>query len=110
MSVETSLFYENFYGFLNHDLYNDLYSLYINYFYINNLSFLIVVFLLLVASLICVNLNILLKSNKILNYNNFFMLIDFFKDASKNIFMRKQSLIDQLNVSSVSRFFRKKDE
>jgi hypothetical protein len=102
--------YDDFYYNFRTDLFNDLYPLYINFFYFNSFSFLLVALLLLFASLICVNLNISLKTNKIKNYSNFLLLFDFFKDFTKFIFMRKQNLTEQLNTTGSSRFFKKKDD
>lgn len=102
------IFYENFYE--NLDIYNlnDMYGIFINFFYLNSLSYVLIGLLLLVGSLVCVNINISNKFDKILNYNDLFLVIDFFKDFSKFFFMRKQNLVDQLNSFSASRSFEKK--
>jgi len=109
LNFDSIVFYDDFYQNYNTYLFNDLYSLYLNFFFLNNFSFVIVVLLLLMASLVCVNLNLSLKSNKISNYSNFLSLFDFFKDFTKFIFMRKQNLTDQLHTFGSSRFFKKKE-
>jgi hypothetical protein len=107
-NFDSYIFYDDFYSNKNTVLFNDLYSLYLNFFFLNNFSFICVIALLLLASLVCVNLNIVLKNNKVLNYSNFFTLFDFFKDFTKFIFMRKQTLTDQLHTPSSTRFFKRK--
>lgn len=109
-NFEVNIFYDDFYYNLNTSLFNDLYALYLNFFFLNSFSFIIIVLLLLIASLVCVNINISLKSGKLLNFNNFFMLLDFFKDFTKFIFMRKQTLNDQMGASNSFRFFSKKND
>lgn len=100
--------YDNFYGNVSVSILNDFFSFFKSYYYYNSLEFLLVGFLLLIGSLICVNLNFFSKNNKVLNYYDFFTVFDFFKDFSKFIFMRKQNLVDQLNTQSATRVFKKK--
>jgi len=64
--------------------------------------------LLLIASIVCVNLNKFNRNIKANNYYDLLVLFDFFDDFVKYSFMRKQNLIDQaVRVSSV-RLFKKK--
>lgn len=103
-----SYLYDNFYENLNIQILNDFYSFFKSYYFYNSVEFLSVGYLLLLGSLICVNLNFFSKNNKILNYYDFFLVFDFFKDFSKFIFMRKQNLVDQLNTPVGTRIFKKK--
>ena len=65
---------------------------------------------LLIGSLICVQLNKFIKTNKTLNYISFFEIYDFFKDFSKSLFLRKQNLTDQGSAKSSTRSFSKKNK
>jgi hypothetical protein len=100
--------YDNFYDHLSVSILNDFFSFFKSYYYYNSIEFLLIGFLLLVGSLICVNLNFFSKFNKVLNYYDFFVVFDFFKDFSKFIFMRKQNLNDQLHTQPSTRIFKKK--
>ena len=67
-------FYENFYEALSNNLFNDLHGLFINYFNVNNITYIVIGGLLLIGSLVCVNVNILTKNSKLLNHNNLFLI------------------------------------
>lgn len=101
--------WENYYEALFNINMNDFKSLTITYYSINSFEFIMVGFILLVGSLVCVNLNRLQKSIKIYKYSNYFNVFDFFKDFLNYTFMRKQNLLDQTNVSSNIRIFKKKN-
>ncbi len=105
--LNSSVFYENYYLFLNSGVFNDFYGLYISIFNLNSIPTLIIAYLLLVGSFIAVNIHISTKSFKVLGYVDFFLMFDIFKDFSKFIFMRKQNLTDQLHTTSSTRFFKK---
>ncbi len=100
--------YDNFYDHISVSILNDFFSFFKSYYFYNSIEFLLIGFLLLVGSLICVNLNFFSKSNKVINYYDFFVVFDFFKDFSKFIFMRKQNLNDQLHTQPATRIFKKK--
>ena len=87
---------------------NDLFGLYLSYYYINSFEFLIVGFLLLIASVVAVNLNKFNRNIKANNYYELITLFDFFDDLVKFIFMRKQNLVDQAISSTSTRIFKKK--
>lgn len=101
-------FHDNFYDHISISILNDFFSFFKSYYFYNSIEFLLVGFLLLVGSLICVNLNFFSKANKVINYYDFFVVFDFFKDFSKFIFMRKQNLSDQLHTQPATRIFKKK--
>lgn len=108
--LNSSMQYDNYYLYLFLTNFNDFYGLFINFFQTNSVPTLIIAFLLLLGSFIAVNIHIQTKSIKILKYSDFFLIFDLFLDFSKFIFMRKQNLVDQMNVSSSTRFFKKKFE
>lgn len=101
-------FYDNFYENIHVNVLNDFILFFKSYYFYNSFEFLLVGVLLLIGSLVCVNLNFFSKNNKVLNYYDFFVVFDFFKDFSKFIFMRKQNLVDQLNTQASIRIFKKK--
>lgn len=100
--------WEDYYEALNNNKMNDLFGLYLSYYYINSFEFLLVGLLLLVASLVSVNLNKFNRNIKANNYYELTSLFDFFDDFVKFIFMRKQNLVDQAVSSTSTRIFKKK--
>jgi hypothetical protein len=80
----------------------------LSYYLFNSFEFLIIGFLLLIGSIICVNLNRFLKSSKTYNYPNLFSIFDIFKDSIKMLFMRKQTLVNQEREPASTRVFKKK--
>lgn len=74
----------------------------------NSVEFIIIGLVLLVGSLICVQLNKFIKTNKTLSYVSFFDIFDYFKDISKILFLRKQNLVDQILSPSSTRSYKKK--
>jgi hypothetical protein len=100
--------WDDFYESLYNVNMNDFRALTVAYYSINSIEFLLVGFILLVGSLVCVNLNKLQKSMKIFKYSIYFNMFDYFKDFINFTFMRKQNLVDQtFNPASV-RIFKKK--
>lgn len=106
--LQIYFYWDDYYEALFNNKMNDLFGLYLSYYYINSFEFLIVGFLLLVASLVSVNLNKFNKNIKSNNYYELLTLFDFFDDFVKFIFMRKQNLVDQNISSSSTRVFKKK--
>ena len=100
--------WDDFYESLNNLKYNDLYGLFLSYYYINSLEFVSVGLLLLFASMVCVNLNKFTKNIKFNNYYDFLVLFDFFNDFVNYTFLRKQNLNDQTVANTSIRFFKKK--
>lgn len=100
--------WDDYYEALWNNKMNDLFGLYLSYYTINSFEFLVVGLLLLIASLICVNLNKFNRNIKSNNYYELTSLFDFFDDFVKFIFMRKQNLVDQEISSSSTRMFKKK--
>jgi len=87
---------------------NDLFGLYLSYYYINSFEFLILGLLLLIASVIAVNLNKFNRNIKSNNYYDLLTIFDFFEDFTKFLFLRKQNLMDQTISSTSTRVFKKK--
>jgi hypothetical protein len=108
--LNSSSHYDNYYLHLFLKNFNDFYGLFINFFQTNSIPTTVIAILLLLGSFIAVNIHIQTKSIKVLKYSDFFLIFDMFVDFSKFIFMRKQNLVDQMNVSSSTRFFKKKFE
>jgi len=100
--------WDDFYESLNNLKYNDLYGVFISYYYINSLEFIIIGLLLLFASMVCVNLNKFTKNIRFNNYYDFLILFDFFNDFVNYTFLRKQNLNDQTLTNTSIRFFKKK--
>ena len=88
---------------------NDLFSLFVSYYYINSFEFVVVGLLLLFISLVCVNLNKFSKNFKLNNYYSLFTLFDFFNDFINFFFLRKQNLLDQTMHFASTIIFKKKN-
>lgn len=100
--------WDDYYEALNNNKMNDLFGIYISYYFINSFEFIIIGLLLLIASVVCVNLNKFNRNIKSNNYYNLLSLFDFFDDFVKFIFMRKQNLVDQSISSTSTKMFKKK--
>lgn len=100
--------WDDYYEALFNNKMNDLFGLYLSYYVINSFEFIIIGLLLLIASVVCVNLNKFNRNIKSNNYYELISLFDFFDDFVKFIFMRKQNLVDQEISSSSTRMFKKK--
>jgi len=87
---------------------NDLFGLFLSYYFINSFEFILIGFLLLIASLLLVNLNKFNRNIKSNNYYDLLTLFDFFEDFVKFVFLRKQNLVDQEISSTSTRMFKKK--
>jgi len=110
VGVDISLYgyIENYYEALNTFIQNDLFVFYISYYSINSIEFILVGFLLLVGSVICVNLYQMNKSIRVDNYSNFLTIFNFFSDFSSFFFLRKQNLVLQGNFKAALKVFKKK--
>lgn len=110
MDVNTTLIfiidnsYEAFFNFIQ----NDLFIFFISYYILNNVEFVIVGFLLLVGSILCVNLYQINKSIRVQSYKTFFNIFNFFLDMCSFLFIRRQNLIKQGNAKSALKIFSKK--
>lgn len=97
--------FENYFESNNNFNMNDFISIFLNYYNFNSISFLIVCYLLLLGSIICVNLNKInyfFKNYELFSKKKRITLIkDFF-------FFRKQNLIAQSNYNQNIRIVKKK--
>jgi len=87
---------------------NDVYVLFVSYYCLNSLEFILIGFLLLIASVVCVNLNKFNRNIKSNNYYELTTLFDIFNDFVKFVFMRKQNLSEQNIHEAEIRIFKKK--
>lgn len=99
---------DNFYEGYKTCIKNDFFGIFINYFYLNSLIFLIIGFLLLVGSVICVNFFKKKKEISFQNYNFYLSSFNFLKDFLNFDFLRKQNLVNQGNEKSSIKIFKKK--
>ena len=92
-------YYENF----NNLIMNDIFGLYISYYFINSFIFYLFIILIFIASLICI---ILVKNSKVTLYNNtlsFNYVFNFFKDLMSFDFLRKQNMNYQNKRNSTTK-------
>ena len=76
MVVDPSIIFESLYNSNN----NDLFGFLISYDSLNGTELVIISFLLLVGSVICVNFNKYSKNISLQNYNSFLKVFNFFED------------------------------
>lgn len=108
--MDLSLYFllDNSYESVCNFLQNDLFVLFISYYVLNNVEFIVIGFLLLVGSFVCVNLYVVNKNTRSQNYKSFFNVFNFFLDMCSFSFLRKQNLVKQGNVKPSLKIFLKK--
>ena len=87
--------WDDFYEALNNELMNDLFGLFLSYYYFNNNLLIIFGFLIFLASVICINLLKLTKNISFDTTNIFLKLFNFFNDFINFNFLRVQNLFKQ---------------
>ena len=102
------LFWDDFYEAYHNTNSNDFSLLLISYYTINSLEFVLIGFILLLGSVVCVNLYRINKNKRIESYNNFFSFFNFFKDSVNYIFIRRQNLHNQNMATPSTKIFKKK--
>ena len=102
------IFFDNYYESLSNVVQNDLFGFLISYYIFNSFEFLVIGFMLLVGSFVCVNLYRFEKNSKTQNYFNFGIIFNFFNDFSNFLFLRKQNITKQGNNKSTLKIFKKK--
>lgn len=103
-------YWDNYYeAFVNTNV-NDFIIFLISYYTLNSNILLILIFMILIASVICVNLSKINKDTRVQNFDVFFKIFNFFKNNIFFIFMRQQNLVDQENQPSGTRIFKKKSK
>lgn len=106
--LNSIILWDDYYESLFNTKMNDLFGLYLSYYLINSFEFIVIGLLLLIASVVCVNLNKFNRNIKANNYYDLISLFDFFEDFVKFLFMRKQNLVDQSISSTSTKVFKKK--
>jgi len=99
---------DNYYESIYNLICNDLFGFSISYYLINGVEFIIVGFLLLIGSVICVNLHNTTKNVRTQNYSGYLSVFNFFSDYSSFHFIRRQNLIKQGNTKASLKIFKKK--
>ena len=99
---------DNIYEAIFNQIQNDLFVFSVSYFTINIIEFLLIGFLLLIGSIVCVNLYQFNKNVRVQNYNSFLNTFNFFSDFVGFLFFRKQSLVKQGNTKPSLKIFKKK--
>lgn len=103
-----NIYFDNYYESLFNHKQNDLFGLYLSYYLYNSFEMISFGFLLLLASLVCVNLNKFLNNFKFFNYSSYFNLFNFFIDLIDFSILRKQNLIYQNQRIVFTKIFKKK--
>lgn len=99
---------DNYYEALYNNISNDLFGFSISYYFLNGVEFILIGFLLLIGSVICVNLYQFNKNVRAQSYTNFLTTFNFFTDFTSFFFLRKQNLIKQGNNKASLKVFKKK--
>ena len=99
---------ENYYESVCNFNCNDLFGFAISYYTLNIVEFLIIGFLLLVGSVICVNLYQINKNVRAQSYFNYLVVFNFFTDFLGFYFLRRQSITKQGNTKTALKIFKKK--
>lgn len=99
---------ENYYEALFNPITNDLFGFSISYYLLNGVEFVLVGFLLLLGSVVCVNLYQMNRNVRTQSYNNYLSVFSFFNDFTSFFFLRRQNLIKQGNTKPSLKLFKKK--
>jgi hypothetical protein len=99
---------DNYYESVFNPITNDLFGFSISYYLLNSVEFILIGFLLLLGSVLCVSLYQTNKNIRTQSYNNFLTIFNFFSDFSSFFFLRRQNLIKQGNTKPSLKLFKKK--
>ena len=99
---------DNYYESIYNPILNDLFGFSISYYFLNGFEFIVIGFLLLVGSVVCVNLYQMNKNIRVQNYSSFLTIFNFFLDFSSFFFLRRQNIVKQGNVKPSLRVFKRK--
>ncbi len=99
---------DNYYESVFNNNLNDLVSFNLSYYFFNVFELLLIGFLLLIGSVICVNLYQHMKTITRQNYSNFLKIFEFFNDFVTFGFLRIQNIIKQGNTKANLKVFQKK--
>jgi hypothetical protein len=86
---------------------NDVASLSVSYYSINNLELVLVGFLLLIGSVICVNLNKYQRGDKNSKVSGDMTLLNIFNHLANSVFVRKQNMVSQNILKASLNIFKK---
>lgn len=104
----SSVLWFDFYEAINNTNTNDFIALLLSYYSINSLLFLIIGFLLLIASVVCVVLNVEQYLCKFEGFEIFSQVFNIFKEFINFKFIRRQSLSAQaIGIPTLRTFIRK---
>ena len=103
-----SYIFDDWYEAFNNSLMNDFITLTLAYYSINSFEYILVGYLLLLGSVLCVVLNKIQKNVKIDGNSNFLNFFNFFSSFLNFSFLRKQTLNDQSFYQPNLRLFKKK--
>lgn len=103
-----SYIFDDWYEAFNNSLMNDFITLTLAYYSINSFEYILVGYLLLLGSVLCVVLNKIQKNVKIDGNSNFLNFFNFFSNFLNFSFLRKQTLNDQSFYQPNLRLFKKK--
>lgn len=106
--LNTNDLWDNYYEALLNSNVNDFTAFLISYYTYNSLELVLIGVIILIASLICVNLNRLIQKSKIQNVGEFLTIFNFFKNYISFSFMRQQNLPLQTFQATSTRIFKKK--
>lgn len=106
--LNTNDLWDNYYEALFNSNINDFTTFLISYYTYNSLELLLIGLVILIASLVCVNLNRLVQKSKIQNIGEFLATFNFFKNYVSFSFMRQQNLPLQTFQATSTRIFKKK--
>lgn len=101
-------YWDNYYEALSNTNINDFIVFLVSYYTLNSNVLVLLIFMILIASVICVNLSKITRDNKLQNFDSLLKLFSFFKNSVFFIFMRQQSMVDQENQPVGTRIFKKK--
>lgn len=99
---------DDYYEAFNNPITNDLIGFYISYYMLNSIEYILIGFLLLTGSVLCVNLHKLNKNTRVQGLLNFLTVFKFFEDFVNFLFLRKQNTTKQGNTKATVKAFYKK--
>ena len=100
--------FDNFYESVLNPITNDLFGFTIAYYLLNFVEFLVIGFLLLIGSVICVNLYQINRNVRTQIYFNFLNIFNFFSDFLSFNYLRRQNITKQGNTKAALKVFKKK--
>jgi len=100
--------WDDFYEAHSNGFMTDFYGLFISYYYFNSLFTLFMFLLLFMCSVVCVYLNIRMKSNKQQNIGTYLSTFNFWREFTNTYFFRRQNLSKQTLHTTSTKIFKKK--